>query len=236
MNIILFITYLSIILLLIAVITTILLKWKDFIPRLWRLLFVLSFLGVILGLLILLIAEIIAPYNSNYYINPFLYMIYFGLIGSSMFIIYLLIVQIHFKHIKFLMIVGIIVFGIVILFLIISIIIIMLYQVPQYPWTAYLVFELVYGHGIIAYILLAIGSFSHITSDRLEKKVRIGLFLTGIFSLGMIWGLLLIAIGLLYVDFSTALTLYTSIFWLIWIGFVAIIFLLMVRGAINMIS
>lgn len=59
----------------------------------------------------------------------------------------------------------------------------MLYQVPEYPWTAYLAFEFVYGQGITAYILLAIGSFSHITSDRLEKKVRIGLFLTGVFSL-----------------------------------------------------
>jgi hypothetical protein len=193
-------------------------------------------LGVIIGLLILLIAEIIAPYNSNYYINPFLYLIYFGLIGISMFAIYLLIVEIHFKHLKFLTITGFIICGVIILFLIISSIVLILYQAPQYPWTAYFAFECIYALGITAYILLAIGSFSHTSSDRLEKKVRYGLLLTGIFSLGLVFGLSIVAIGLLYVDFSIPLDLNTSIFWLLWIGFVAVIYLLMVRGAIKVIS
>jgi len=232
LNPFLFWTYLATIVILIIVIIVIILAWRDYFPRRWLSLLVASFTAVIGGLIALLIAELVAPYNSNFYINPFLYLIYFGLTGCSMFAIYLLVLEIHFKHLKLLLVIGCIVFTALILLLIISLILLLLVEFVNYPWMAYLAFECVYGLGIAAYILLATGSFSHISSDRLEQDVRRGLILVGIFSLGFAFGLILIAMAILNVDFSIALHPSVSIFWLLWVCFVSIIFLLMVRRAI----
>ncbi len=234
LNILLFWTYIATIVILIMVILVIILSWKDYFPRRWLNLLVISFTAVIGGLVILLVAELLAPYNSNFYINPFLYIIYFGLTGCSMFAIYLLILEIHFKHIKLLLVMGCSVFILVIVLLIISGILLLIFEFTYYPMIAYLAFECVYGLGIAAYIFLAIGSFSHVSSERLEQDVRRGLTLVGIFSLGFAFGLFLIALAILYVDFSSALHPSVSIFWLLWISFVTIIFLLMVRRAISL--
>lgn len=153
-----------------------------------------------------------------------------------MFAIYLLVIEIHFKHLKILLVIGCFVFITIMILLILSLILMLLIEFLRYPWTAYLVFEAVYGLGIIAYILLAVGSFSHVSSDRLEQDVRRGLILVGIFSLGFTFGLTILAMGILYVDFSIALHPSVSIFWLLWICFVSIIFLLMVRRAIILIK
>lgn len=193
-------------------------------------------MAIIGGLIILLIAELEAPYNSNFYINPFLYLLYFGLTGFSMFAIYLLILEIHFKHLKFLLFLGCITFLMILFLLIFSFILMLLIEFLRYPWTAYLLFEIVYVLGILAYVLFAVGSFSHISSDRLEQDVRRGLILVGIFSLGFAFGLTVLAMGILYVDFSIALDPSISIFWLLWISLVSIIFLIMIRRAISLIT
>lgn len=232
LNLFLFWTYVATIVTLIIVIVVIILAWRDYFPRRWLNLLITSFTAAIGGLTALLIAELLAPYNSNFYINPFLYLIYFGLTGCSMFAIYLLVLEIHFKHLKLLMVGGYIVFTSLILLLTISLFLLLIIEFTSYPWMAYLAFECVYGLGIIAYILLAIGSFSHISSDRLEQNIRRELTWVGILSLGFALGLTFIAMTILYIDFSIALHPSVSIFWLLWISFVSIIFLLMVRRAI----
>ncbi len=236
LNLFLFWTYILTILILIIVILVIILAWRAYFPRKWLYLLIFSFTAIIGGLIILLIAELEAPYNSNFYINPFLYLIYFGLTGCSMFTIYLLVLEIHFKHLKILLVMGRILFVIILVFLILSLILMLLIEFLRYPWIAYIVFEVVYVLGIIAYFLLAVGSFSHVTSDRLEQDVRRGLTLVGIFSLGFAFGLTILAMDILYVDFSIALHPSVSIFWLLWISIVSIIFLLMVRRAIILIT
>jgi hypothetical protein len=131
-------------------------------------------------------------------------------------------------------VIGCILFGGIITLIILSTVLLLLFKFTTYPWTAYLAFEGVYGLGITAYTLLAIGSFSHTSSDRLEQKIRHGLTWVGIFSLGIVFGLALLAIGLISVDFSIALNPYISIFWLLWICLVAIVFLLMFKRAISL--
>jgi len=235
LNLILFWTYILAIIILISVIMIIIFAWRDYFPRRWLLLLVLAFINIIGGIFVLLIAELFAPYNSNFYINPTLYIIYFILTGFSIYCIYLLVLEIHFKHMKPLLVIGFIVFITLMLLLIISGILLTIFELSSYPLIAYLAFEFVYGLGITAYILLAIGSFSNISSDRLEKNVRCGLALVGIFSLGIAFGLAIIALGLLFIDFSLALDPSISIFWLLWISFVSIIFLIMIRHAIKLI-
>ncbi|MFX1339040.1 MAG: hypothetical protein ACFFDK_10555 [Promethearchaeota archaeon] len=232
MNLLLFWTYIATILILISVILVIILVWRDYFPRRWLNLLVISFSTAIGGIISLLLAELEAPYNSNFYINPFFYLIYFGLTGISMLSIYLLVLEIHFKHIKLLLVLGFILFTMLIIFIIVTIILLLLFQYTNYPLISYLAFECMYSLGIVAYILLAIGSFSHVSSDRLEQNIRRELIVVGIFSLGFAFGLILIAMAILYVDFSIALDPAVSIFWLLWISLVSIIFLLMVRRAI----
>ncbi|MFX1256763.1 MAG: hypothetical protein ACFFAN_02810 [Promethearchaeota archaeon] len=234
MNPYLFCTYLITIVIFTIVILVIFLAWRAFFPKRWLIFLVVSFTAVIAGLSVLLLAELMAPYNSNYYFNPFLYIIYFGLIGCSMFSIYLLVIEIHYKHIKALTVIGYLLFIVSIIFLLISSIFLSFIKLQNYLWITYLAFELIYAIGIIAYILLAIGSFSNASSDRLERKVRIELILVGVLSLGIAFGLSIIAIGILFVDFSIPLHPSVSIFWLLWISFVAIMFLVMVRRAIGL--
>ena len=236
LNLFLFWTYIFTILIVIIVILVIILAWRAYFPKRWLNLLIISFTAIIGGLIILLLAELGAPYNSNFYINPILYLIYFGLTGCSMFAIYLLVLEIHFKHLKILLVIGSIIFTGILVFFILSLIFMLLIDFLRYPWIAYLVFEVVYGLGILAYILLAIGSFSHVSSDRLEQEVRRGLALVGIFSLGFAFGLTILALGILYMDFSRSLHPSVSIFWLLWICVVTIIFLLMVRRAIILIT
>ena len=224
------------IIILTIVILIIIFAWRDYIPRRWLILLIIAFIGIIIGLLILLIAELFAPYSSNFYINPILYIIYFILTGFSMYSIYLLILEIHYKHIKSLLVIGSIIFAILIILLITSIVLLALCNLIYYPWLAYLAFEFVYGLGIASYILLAIGSFSNISSERLEQNVSRDLALIGILSLGTAFGLTIIALGLLYIDFSLPLDLSISIFWLLWIILVSLIFLIMIRYAIRLIS
>ncbi|TFG23324.1 MAG: hypothetical protein EU532_13580 [Promethearchaeota archaeon] len=231
-NFFLFWTYIATIIVLIIVILVIILAWRAYFPRRWLNLLVFSFTAIIGGLIILFISELIAPYNSNFYLNPFLYIIYFGLSGCAMFSIYLLVVDIHFKHIEKLMLLGGIIFIALISFLVISLVLFIYVGLTNYPWVAFLAFECVYVLGILAYILFAIGSFSHVSSDRLDLSVRRMLGLTGISSLGIAFGLVIIALAVLYADFSIALPPSVSIFWLLWISFISIIFLLMVRQTI----
>jgi len=236
MNIILLGTYVFSILVLIIVISIIILKWKDYFPRKWIFLVTLSFIGLITGLFILLIAEVAAPYDSHFYLNPFLYIIYFGLIGCSIFANYLLVINIHFKYLKILLVLGILVFIVLNILLIISFFWLLLSEFTRFPLISYIAFEIVYGLGIITYILLAIGSFSSISSDRLEQRIRYLLILVGICSLGIAFGIGVMALGLLLFDFSNGLPIMTSIFWLLWISFNSIIFLSMIRWAISFIA
>ncbi|MHA1300233.1 MAG: hypothetical protein ACTSO9_12500 [Candidatus Helarchaeota archaeon] len=107
-----------------------------------------------------------------------------------------------------------------------------------YPWTALLTFGIIFGLGIFAYLLLAIGSFKDSSSDRLEQSHRTGLILVGIFSIGIAVGILLISWGLYYALPYVAFPVppQISAFWLIWLCLVDIIFLFMVRGAVKLIT
>ena len=61
---------------------------------------------LIFGIVCLLITELIAPYNSYFYLNPFLYLMFFALVGCTYFAVYLLVFEIHFKHLRSLQFIG----------------------------------------------------------------------------------------------------------------------------------
>jgi len=110
------------------------------------------------------------------------------------------------------------------------------FKFSNYPLIAYVAFECAFGLGITAYALLALGSLKYTSSNRLEQEVRSGLIVVVVFSLGIAFGLTLIAVGLLYMDFSIGLDPNISIFWLLWISLVAILFLLIVRKAVSLLT
>lgn len=232
----LFWTYIATIFVFVIVIFIIIFAWRHLFPQRWLQLLIISFTATIVGLCVLLIGELQAPYNSNFYINPFLYIIYFGLTGCSLFAIYLLVLEIHFKHIKLLLVIGCLVFVALILLLIIGGIFQLTSEFSSYIWIIYIAFECTYGLGIVAYVLLAIGSLKSASSDRLEQQFHRGLIIVGIFSIGIAFGLTMLAIGLLYVDFSVALNPLISVYWLLWMILVAILFLLMIRKAVSFIT
>ena len=233
MNLILFWTYILTIIVLVIVILIIILVWGDYFPRRWLLLLKIFFIGLIGGLIVLLTSESLAPYNSHFYLNPFLFILYIGLIGCSMFAVYLTVIEIHFKHIRLLLVLGYIGFFMEILLLITSAILFLMVAFSRYPLITYISFELMYGLGILAYILLAIGNFTHISSDRLEKKHRVWLIIVGICSLGIAYGLTIMAWGTLYIDYSVAFDPLNTIFWLIWICSVSIVYLFLVKRAVK---
>ncbi len=232
----LFWTYIATIIVLISVILIIFILWGHYFPRRWLNLLIIYFITTTVGLIVLLLGELFAPYSSNFYINPFFYIVYYGLIGCALFSSYLLVLEIHYKHLKLLLIVGCIGFLVLIGMFVISAILFITFDFSTYPLITYFAFECSYALGITAFVLLAIGSFKLSASDRLEQKQRKGLIVVGIFSIGITCGLVLLAISLLLVNFSVAIDPNISIFWLLWLCVVEILYLLMVRKAVSYIT
>ncbi|MHA1143633.1 MAG: hypothetical protein ACTSRW_02780 [Candidatus Helarchaeota archaeon] len=236
MDIILFGTYVFAIISLSVIISIIVLAWRDYFPRRWIIFISATFILMIVGLCFLLGSELVAPYNSFFYLNPFLYLIYLSFLGGSLFSVYLLAHEIYFDFSQIVRIIGIIAFSLMVLLLIISGILLLIPFNTTYPWTAYVSIEIVYGLGISSYALIAAGSFRDASSKRLEKKYRRGLILIGIFATGIASALIWVSMGAFYANYSMPLHPYITEFWLLWLVFVDILYMFFVRAAANVIA
>ncbi len=234
----LFLIYITSIAVLSLIILILNVKWGDFFPHKWIILITIIFLTLIFGIICLFISELTAPSNYYFYLNPFLYSMFFALIGCTYFAVYLLVFEIHFKHIRSLQFIGWVIFITILSLIAINAILFLTTQPTSYPWISYLVFEVIFCLGMFAYLLLAIGSFKDSSSERLEQKYRIGLILVGIFSIGITIGIGLVALVIFFALPYAAFPMPPQVtaFWLIWICFVDIIFLFMVRGAVKPIT
>lgn len=231
MNILLFSSYITTIIVIIVVLLIIIIIWGAYFPKRLKILLITSFVSSIIALIFLFVSELLAPYSSNFYLNPFLYLFYFSLLGIYFFAIFLFITKIFYENNRLIMILGVIIFFFVEFLFTFSEILLLNTKFLVYPLITYIFFESVFGLGIFSYIILTIGSFSYASSNRFEKKMRFGFVVMGIFGLSINYGLSIMALGIFYEDFSKALDVNISIFWLGWISLIAIIFLFFVRAA-----
>ncbi|MHA1377451.1 MAG: hypothetical protein ACTSRG_03605 [Candidatus Helarchaeota archaeon] len=234
----LFIIYIATISVISLVILIINIKWGDYFPKEWLTPLNISFISLISGLTCLLVAELIAPSNAYFYLNPYLYLLYFALIGCTYFGIYLLVFEMHFKYLHLIKVIGWIVFITILSLITISSVLFLMSNLTSYPWSAFFSFEIVFGLGIFAYVLLAIGSFKDSSSERLEREHRAGLVLVGIFSIGIAFGIYLIAWN---IAFALPYAMFPAnpafmAFWLIWLSCVMIIFVFMIRTAVKLVT
>jgi len=99
-------SYIDVIAILILVVLLILTVWKAYVPRRLLYLGTITFMCMIIGIIFLFLAEQQAPYNSNFYLNPILYLIFFAFLGCALFGEYMVAVELFFKHIRLLFIIG----------------------------------------------------------------------------------------------------------------------------------
>lgn len=236
MNPILFWIYIATIVATTSIIIIVNVAWADYFPRRWIILLSASFVSLIFGFCALLASELLAPYNVYFYLNPFLYLMYISLLGCSLFAIYLLVFDIHFKHAQVVQVVGWAAFAALLCLVAASAISLQTLDLTGYHWTVYASIALALGLGIGAYTLLAMGSFSDAASSRLEAEARYGLSLIGGFGVGIVIALALIAWSVFFVDLSVALDPAVTAFWLIWVVVVEVLFLLIVRGTVRFIK
>jgi hypothetical protein len=183
------------------------------------------FASLLFGLIFLLIAELQAPYNSNLYLNPQFYIIFFGLLGIALFGEYMIATEMFFSHLRPLYLIGILGFiGMQILY-IISGIILLTMKFTTYPIVACVAFESTYYFGIVACLMFGIGSIQMGCSDRLEGKSKRNMLVIGVIWLinALYHGWL--AWGLLFIDLSIQFDISLSIFMLMWICGESIIYI-----------
>ncbi|MHA1146681.1 MAG: hypothetical protein ACTSR8_00370 [Promethearchaeota archaeon] len=233
MNSLLFSGYITTIVIVIAVLLIIVISWSAYIPRRMLFLLNLSFSALISALIIILIAELLAPFSSDFYLSPTLYTLYFGLLGFFYIAIFLLVIEIFYNNLSILYRLAWMFLLIIIVLLFISEILLLNLTNSNYPWINYLLFEFVLIVCIIAYSFLVKAGFSYATSDRFEAKHRFGFILISIFSIIIIIEHALLVFEILIVDFSIATDVYIMLIWLWWVSWSALTFLLMMRGAIK---
>ena len=98
-------------------------------------------LNLNIGLIILFIAELNAPYDSNFYLNPHLYVIFFGLLGGALVAEFLIAVELFFKHIRIILTLGAFVFMLMIILYISSETYLLTTEYSSYPLIIYISFE-----------------------------------------------------------------------------------------------
>ncbi len=204
--------------------------WRAYFPRKWFMLITILFATLIAGLCVLLIAELQAPYSSKFYLNPYLYLLFFCLLGGSLFAEYLLSVEVFFKHMRLLFIAGIVTFSLSMFLYTLSGIYLLTNNYSTYPIIVYFSFESSYGIGFASFFIFAFGCFKTASSDRFKKDFSNKMVFFGILWLINALNYIFLALSLLYVDFSVALDMNISIFMLMWISAAAIVWLFILRG------
>lgn len=226
-------SYIDTIIILIITVLIILFAWKAYFPRKLLYLVITTFTSLILSIIFLFLAEQQAPYNSNFYLNPILYLIFFGLLGCALFAEYMIAVEMFFKHIRILFIIGVLGLVGMILLYIIGGFTLLSTQFSSYPLIVYIAFESGYYFGIAACLMFGIGSLKIAGSDRLEDKARRNMRIIGILWLFNALYHMWLAWGLLYLDFSVALDLSLSILTLMWVSGESLVYILVVRNLIK---
>ena len=226
-------SYIDAIIILIITVLIILFAWKAYFPRRLLYLVVFTFISLILSIVYLFLAELQAPYNSNFYLNPDLYLIFFGYLGCALFAEYMIAVEMFFKQIRVFFIIGVLGFIGMITLYIIGGYTLLTAQYSLYPLIVYCAFGSGYYFGIAACFMFSIGSLKMAGSDRLEDKARRNMRIIGILWLFNAFYHMWLAWGLLYLDFSVPLDLSLSILTLMWVSGEAVVYIFVVRNLIK---
>ncbi len=230
MNSLLFWGYIDTIIILVVAISILIIAWRAYFPIRWFVLIVSLFTTLIGGLIVLFIAELQAPYSSKFYLNPYLYLIFFWLLGGALFALSILSIEVFFKHIRALFIADLGAFSLMMFLYLLSSFYLLTTIYTSYPLIVYCSIELSYGIGVASFLLFAYGCFKTASSDRFKKDFRYKMIVFGILWLINAFCYGFLALGLLYIDFSAALDLNVSIFMLMWVSGAAIIWLFILRG------
>lgn len=204
-------------------------------PRKWVVLLLTYFASLAFGTGVLLGSELVAPYNANFYQNPFLFLIYLGSVDCAMLAVFLLVVDMDYKHVPRLPLAGELVCITVIAFLILSWITLLNSTVTKYPWATYMALECTIGLGIAAFILLARRSFKDSKeTERLTRETRRGFLAIASLAVVSVCGLAFLAWGMPFVDFSVQFNLYLTIWWLSWMDGSSVMVLVTIHFSQNL--
>lgn len=171
-------------------------------------------------------SEMIAPFNTEFYLNPILFLGYVSMEASTLFMIYLLVLKMNYEYNRLLKLLGWVMFISTICLIFVSGLLLLTFNLSFYPLTFYISYELTYGIGCSGFIIMAVKSFADYSSDRLEPLSRFGFFAIALFSLFIASVLGWVAYSVFFLDFSFAMPLEITIFLLMWLSGVSIEFLL----------
>ncbi|MBD3254184.1 MAG: hypothetical protein GF383_03785, partial [Candidatus Lokiarchaeota archaeon] len=143
--------YIITIVIVIVVVCVIVIAWNVFLPRRMLYFIIAAFSFLIAALSILLFAELLAPYNSFFYLDPFLYTLYFGLLGFFFSFLFLLIIEIFYNNLSILYRLVLFYMIILTILLITSETTLIFHSYSKYPLFCYLLFEFTLLICIIAY-------------------------------------------------------------------------------------
>jgi hypothetical protein len=233
MDFFLFWAYIDSIIILVVSLLIIIIAWRAYFPRRLLILVICMFLSLIIGLIIHFISEQLAPFNSNFYLNPHLYLIFFGLLGCVLFVEYLIALELFFKHIRILLLLGILGFVLMIILYVYSEINLLTTEYSSYPIIVYISYEFSYCYGLAACLMFSIGSLKMASSDRLDDKTQRNMRIIGFLWLINAFYHMWLAWGLFYIDFSVPIALYLSILVLMWVSGETIVYIFFVRKLIK---
>lgn len=182
------------------------------------------------GISLLLASELSAPYNAHFDLNPTLFLAYLGLVDCAMLAGFLLITEMHYRHVPGLPVLGGSLFVTALAGLALSLGTVRDPTVVGYPWTFYLAIECTMGLGIVAFALLALRSFQDVRQGGLlSREQRWGLVTLVTLAISMMGGLALYAVGAPFFDFSAPFNPSLTIGWLWWTGGSSVVLAVMVQ-------
>jgi hypothetical protein len=190
--------------------------------------------GVAIG--VLLASEWNSPYNANFHLDPFWFLIYIGLIGCAMFVAFLLVIEMHYRHVPNLPWIGGAVFVVILAGLSLSAFTLSNSSATAYPWGFYLAGECAMGLGVAAFMLLATKSFQDsANSGQISGEQQLGFLTIGIMALLMVIGLIIYALVFPFMDFSAPFNPSLTVWWLYWVGGASIAMLVVIQRTYEMV-
>lgn len=235
MDELLLIAYLGAILVFVLSVVVVALRGALLFPRKQFLLLLSYFGSWAIGLSLLLGSEMGAPFSTHFYLNPFLFTVYVGVIGLAMCLAFWFVVDIHLGYLPRLALLGAAFLVATLIGVGLTLLSLLTTTDSRYPWGFYLGAESATILGVITFILLGWKSFRDSTqSKRLSREVRGGLITLGTLSVFAVWGLMVYAIVIPFADFSVAFPAPLTIWWLYWMGGTSLVMLAMIQRTYRM--
>ncbi len=199
-------------------------------PRRWSLLLGAYFALWTCGVGTLLASELTAPFGPSFYLSPFLFMAYMALLSAAFLALFLLVVDMGYRHLTRLPWMGGAALAAILALISASFLMLERSSARGYPWTFYLAVECAMGLGIATFALMAYRSFQDSREAvRLSTSERRGFAMMGV--LGVLGGGGLFFYGgvLPFVHYSSPFDPTATIVWLYMVGGSAIALLVLLE-------